>query len=142
MISGTIFWFVAALIVAGAEMFLGTIYLIAVALGAAAGGAASFFGASLEAQIALCALVIVAAAFLIRRLRAARAGEADRAGELQRLDEGNLVRVESVGSDGLAVVQYRGAPWIARPGKEAIRPGLWTIERVDGVQLVLGHFVR
>ena len=136
MISGTILWFVAALIVAGAEMFLGTIYLIAVALGAAAGGAASFFGASLEAQIALCALVIVAAAFLIRRLRAARAGE------LQRLDEGNLVRVESVGSDGLAVVQYRGAPWIARPGKEAIRPGLWTIERVDGVQLVLGHFVR
>ena len=139
MISGTILWFVAALIVAGAEMFLGTIYLIAVALGAAAGGAASFFGASLEAQIALCALVIVAAAFLIRRLPAARA---DRAGELQRLDEGNLVRVESVGSDGLAVVQYRGAPWIARPGKEAIRPGLWTIERVDGVQLVLGHFVR
>ena len=142
MISGTILWFVAALIVAGAEMVLGTSYLIAVALGAAAGGAASFFGASLEAQIALCALVIVAAAFLFRRLRAARAGEADRAGELQRLDEGKLVRVEAVGADGLAVVQDRGAPWIARPGKKAIRHGHWTLERDDGVQLELRHIER
>ena len=142
MISATVLWFVTALLVAGVEMMIGTIYLIAVALGAAAGGAASFFGLSVELQIALCALVIVAASFLIRRMKAARAGNADRAEQLQRLDEGNLVRVESVGSDGLAVVQYRGAPWIARPGAESLRPGLWTIERIDGVQLVLGRCVQ
>ena len=135
MLSATVLWFVAALVMAGVEMFVGTIYLIA-------GGAVSFFGGSLAVQFAVCAVVIVVLSVLIRRMRAARAGNADSADRLQRIDEGNLVRVESVGSDGLAVVQYRGAPWIARPGGEALRPGFWTIERVDGVQLVLGQFVR
>lgn len=142
MLSATVLWFVAALVMAGVEMFVGTIYLIAVAIGAAAGGAVSFFGGSLAVQFAVCAVVIVVLSVLIRRMRAARTGNADSADRLQRIDEGNLVRVESVGSDGLAVVQYRGAPWIARPGGEALRPGFWTIERVDGVQLVLGQFVR
>lgn len=45
-----------------------------------------------------------------------------------------------VGSDGLAVVTYRGATWIARPGSASnLTPGVWTIESVDGTQLVLGE---
>lgn len=142
MVSATIIWFVTALIVAGVEMMIGTIYLIAVALGAAAGGAAAFFGLSLELQLAVCALVIIAASFLIRRMKASHTNGRDRAEALQRLDEGNVVRVEAVGSDGLAVVQYRGAPWIARPGQAPLSPGLWTIERIDGVQLVLGELLH
>ena len=51
-----------------------------------------------------------------------------------------LCLMDVVGSDGLAVVQYRGAPWVARPeGNEPLTPGRWTIARVDGTQLVLGR---
>ena len=38
MISTTVLWFILALIVAGAEMFTGTVYLLAVAVACAAGG--------------------------------------------------------------------------------------------------------
>ena len=54
-----------------------------------------------------------------------------------KLDRDQIVTVEAVGSDGLAVVQYRGAPWIARPGEGVLSPGIWLIDRVDGAQLIL-----
>ena len=67
-------------------------------------------------------------------------GRKDPSAKLQHLDSGQWVTVDVVGSDGLAVVQYRGAPWVARPeGNEPLTPGRWTIARVDGTQLVLGR---
>ena len=75
--------------------------------------------------------------FAVRRRNA---GRKDPSAKLQHLDSGQWVTVDVVGSDGLAVVQYRGAPWVARPeGNEPLTPGRWTIARVDGTQLVLGR---
>ena len=73
-------------------------------------------------------------------VRRRNAGRKDPSAKLQHLDSGQWVTVDVVGSDGLAVVQYRGAPWVARPeGNEPLTPGRWTIARVDGTQLVLGR---
>ena len=139
-LSATVLWFIAALLLAGSEMLLGTVFLLALAAGAAAAGCASWMGLSMSWQLALCGLVIVAGSAAILLLRR-RAEVDDEAAKLQALDAGRLVRVEAVGSDGLAVVQYRGAPWISRPSETPLTPGLWTIERVDGTQLVLGRRV-
>ena len=46
IISGTVLWFILALIVAAVEMVTGTVYLLAVTLACAAAGAASWLGLS------------------------------------------------------------------------------------------------
>ena len=58
-ISGTVLWFILALIVAAVEMVTGTVYLLAVTLACAAAGAASWLGLSASWQFAVCALVTV-----------------------------------------------------------------------------------
>ena len=110
-ISGTVLWFILALIVAAVEMVTGTVY-----------------------QFAVCALVTVIGCALAHLLRRRKNPQADR---LMNLDEGERIRVESVGTGGTAVVQYRGAPWIACAEEGDLTPGTWIIARVDGTRLVL-----
>lgn len=133
-ISATVLWFVLALIVAGAEMLTGTVYLLVVAIGCAGGGLASYAGLSPSWQFAVCAVLTLTGAFLVRRFKSK---PDDRAEALLKLDSDQIVTVEAVGSDGLAVVQYRGAPWIARPAEGTLSRGTWLIDRVDGAQLIL-----
>lgn len=133
-ISGTVIWFILALIVAGVEMVAGTVYMLAVAVGCAAAGAASWCGIPASWQFAACAVVTFVGCALARLLRRKKNPEADR---LMRLDEGERIRVESVGTGGSAVVQYRGAPWIACAEKGELTPGIWVIARVDGTRLIL-----
>ena len=91
-------------------------------------------------QLVVCAVILAGGCLSVIAVRRKHAGRKDASSELQHLDNGQWVRVDTVCSDGLAVVQYRGAPWIARPdGDEPLTPGRWTIARVDGTQLVLGR---
>ena len=136
-ISPTIAWFIAAALVLALELFLTTAYLLAVSFGLAAGAIAAWAGFGFSGQI-LPAVALGCVAVLIYKKKFS--GRKDDSMRLQNLDEGRLVRVDSVGSDGLAVVTYRGATWIARPGSASnLTPGVWTIESVDGTQLVLGE---
>jgi len=112
----------------------GTVYLLAVTLACAAAGAASWLGLSASWQFAVCALVTVIGCALAHLLRRRKNPQADR---LMNLDEGERIRVESVGTGGTAVVQYRGAPWIACAEEGDLTPGTWIIARVDGTRLVL-----
>ena len=114
-ISGTVLWFILALIVAAVEMVTGTVYLLA-------------------GTFAVCALVTVIGCALAHLLRRRKNPQADR---LMNLDEGERIRVESVGTGGTAVVQYRGAPWIACAEEGDLTQGTWIIARVDGTRLVL-----
>ena len=133
-ISPTIAWFIAAALVLALELFLTTAYLLAVSFGLAA-GAIAFSG-----QILACAAAVALGCVAVLIYKKKFSGRKDDSMRLQNLDEGRLVRVDSVGSDGLAVVTYRGATWIARPGSASnLTPGVWTIESVDGTQLVLGE---
>lgn len=133
-ISGTVLWFILALIVAAVEMVTGTVYLLAVMLACAAAGAAGWLGLDASWQFAVCAFVTVAGCALAHLLRRRRHPEADK---LMHLDEGERIRVEAVGTGGTAVVQYRGAPWIACAEEGELSPGLWIIARVDGTRLIL-----
>ena len=134
MISATVLWFILALIVAGAEMLTGTVYLLVVAAACAAGGAASWLGLDPSWQFTACAVVTVVGAVMARIVLQRRHPEADRP---MHLDDGQRLLVEAVGSDGCAVVQYRGAPWVACAETGTLTPGLWVIARVDGTRLVL-----
>lgn len=133
-ISGTVLWFILALIVAAVEMVTGTVYLLAVMLACAAAGAAGWLGLDASWQFAVCALVTVAGCALAHLLRRRRHPEADK---LMHLDEGERIRVEAVGTGGTAVVQYRGAPWIACAEEGELSPDIWIIARVDGTRLIL-----
>ena len=133
-VSPAIAWLIAGIAVLGAEIFLGTAYLLVVAFafGATAAGAAM--------QLVVCAAVLAGGCLSVIAVRRRNAGRKDPSAKLQHLDSGQWVTVDVVGSDGLAVVQYRGAPGVARPeGNEPLTPGRWTIARVDGTQLVLGR---
>ncbi|WP_418869878.1 NfeD family protein, partial [Sutterella wadsworthensis] len=106
--------------------------------GATAAGAA--VGLDFTMQLVVCAAVLAGGCLSVIAVRRRNAGRKDPSAKLQHLDSGQWVTVDVVGSDGLAVVQYRGAPWVARPeGNEPLTPGRWTIARVDGTQLVLGR---
>lgn len=141
-ISPALAWSIAAAAVLGAELLLSTTYLLAVALGLAVTAVAAWAGLSFSWQLFVCALAVAAGCVGVLLWRRRHAGAPDPSARLQNLDEGRCVRVASAGSDGLAVVQYRGATWIARPqGAAPLTPGRWTIARVDGAQLVLDRRV-
>ena len=131
----TSLWFIAALVVLGAELMLGTVYLLAAVLGLAAGGVASWAGFDFTVQCLAVGLVTIAGCLVARGLRKKNAkGEAE---ALQSIDEGREVEVSSVAADGSAQVLYRGARWRARAKAGTLCVGRWTIDRVDGTELVL-----
>ena len=124
-------WLTAAAVALGAELMLGTVYLLALAAGFACAAPVSAFAGPLW-QWASVGVVTAAGALLVRRLRREDKGAADEP------DAGRIVLVESVDADGCATVRYRGARWRARAARP-LTPGRWTIERVDGTELVLGR---
>lgn len=131
----TSLWFIAALVVLGIELMLGTVYLLAAALGLAAGGLASWAGLDFTLQCLAVGLVTIARCLVARVLRRGKAG--GEAEALQSIDEGREVEVRSVAADGSAEVIYRGARWRARAAVGSLAAGRWTIGRVDGTELVL-----
>ncbi len=131
----TSLWFIAALVVLGIELILGTVYLLAAALGLAAGGLASWAGLDFTLQCLAVGLVTIAGCLVARVLRRGKAG--GEAEALQSIDEGREVEVRSVAADGSAEVIYRGARWRARAAVGSLVAGRWTIGRVDGTELVL-----
>lgn len=137
-ISGTVLWIIMAFILAGAEILTSTFYLLVLALGCLGAAAASYFSFGLNMELIVCASVIVVGSFVVNRIRARRT--ARKSERLLELDRGRQIEVDNVGSDGLAVVQYRGAPWIARSENGPLAPGHFEIVRVDGTQLVIRPF--
>lgn len=131
----TSLWFIAALVVLGIELMLGTVYLLAAALGLAAGGLASWAGLDFTLQCLAVGFVTIVGCLVARMLRRGKAG--GEAEALQSIDEGREVEVRSVAADGSAEVIYRGARWRARAAVGSLAAGRWTIGRVDGTELVL-----
>ncbi|MDO5531148.1 NfeD family protein [Sutterella sp.] len=139
-ISPALAWIIAAAAVLAVELFLNTIYLIAVAVAFAVTALAAWLGMSFSWQLFICAVLVAAGGIAVMQWRRRTASRKDESERLQNLDRGQCVVVNAVGTDGLAVVEYRGSTWIARPGgADPLSPGRWTIERVDGAQLVLGE---
>ena len=134
----TIWWLATGALVV-AELATGTIYLLLLALGAAAGALAAHLGLGSEGQMVTAALVGGGAVgfWYLRRSRHPAALPASTNPELN-LDIGSSVQVPAWQADGSARVSYRGTDWNARfVGSGTAAPGAHVIHAVDGSCLLL-----
>lgn len=133
------FWWILAGITVAAELLTGTIYLLMVALGLAAGAVAAHLGWNMPAQIMVAAVVGVLCVLIGRRIRSARAsGLPASADPAMNLDIGETVTITQWEGDGTARVQYRGAQWTAvlRPGAMPSL-GTYRVAELQGNRLVV-----
>ena len=122
------------------ELFTGTFYVLMIAVGMAAGALAALFGMSLPAQIAIAAIVGVAATGLLHRSRFGRPLKRDAARDPNvMLDIGHDLHVDTW-HEGSARVMYRGALWDVdlAPGSIA-GAGTFRIVEVQGSRLIVAN---
>jgi len=132
----TWWWIITGLLVV-AELATGTFFLLMLALGAAAGAIAAYFGLGFIAQV-LSAAVVGGGAVAVWHWRRGGTRPRIRAAENRdvNLDIGEQVEVSEWAADGTASVQYRGARWSVRhAGSGAPLPGRHVIRRVEGSRL-------
>ena len=139
MALSSIWWLMAGVAVI-AELVTGTMYLLMVAIGLAAGAVAAHLGAG-EALQFVVAAVVSAATVLACYLRQKRRGvphntQGDRS---IHLDIGEQVSIEAWQTDGTAPIRYRGAQWTAvlQPGTEPASHGRYQVVRMDGNRLMV-----
>ena len=106
-------WFVLALIVVIAEMNLMSFYLLAVAIGATAGGISAYCEHSFQQQIMYAAIATLVASIGCYFLRKRFKQMSDK--HSNQLDVGQrvVVKADNIKEDGTAQVSYRGAQWDA-----------------------------
>lgn len=134
----TLWWLLAGALVV-AELLTGTVYLLMLALGAAAGALAAHVGLAQPLQMALAAVVGGAAVVLCHWRRRRRPGDLPaRADRSVNLDVGEIVQIAGWNPDGTATVRYRGAQWTAihRPGTTP-RPGAHRVAELVGSRLLV-----
>ncbi len=134
------YWLIGAGALIVAELFIGTFYLLMIALGLLAGALAAWLGASGALQTFIAALVGIAATVLLRRSRYARPGRGQAANDPSvNLDIGGRVTVTQW-NERRARVMYRGALWDVElaPGSDPA-PGDYRIVEVDGNRLIVAR---
>lgn len=108
------YWFGLAALALIGEALSGTFYLLLVAVALVAAGIAAYFALAFGLQLAICAIVIVAGALVLRRVGVLKLRGDSTTNANVNLDIGQLVTVEAWESDGTARVWYRGAHWQAK----------------------------
>jgi membrane protein implicated in regulation of membrane protease activity len=132
MQASTIWWIFAGLTIA-AELLSGTIYLLMISVGLAAGAIAAHWGLDWPGQISTAAVVGTLCILLGRRIRSARGPRLPAAANPDlNLDIGEIVHVAEWGADGTARIPYRGSTWTA-----ALRPG--TLPTAGSFRIVEIH---
>jgi membrane protein implicated in regulation of membrane protease activity len=131
-------WLVAAGVLVILELFIGTFYLLMIALGLALGGIVALAGAALSVQAIVAGIVGVLATGLLHRSKFGRPAKQDaRRDRNVNLDIGQRVSVPAW-NDGRARVMYRGALWDVELGQGATpHAGDFRIVEVHGSRLVV-----
>lgn len=131
-------WLVAAGVLVILELFIGTFYLLMIAVGLALGGVVALAGAALPVQAIVAGIVGVLATGLLHRARFGRPGKQDaRRDRNVNLDIGQRVTVPAW-NDGRARVMYRGALWDVELGQGTTpHAGDFRIVEVHGSRLVV-----
>ena len=132
-------WWVAAGALVAIELATGTIYLLMLALGAAAAALTAHLGADRPAQMVAAAAVGGAAVLIWHRIRDKTAAKlpAEENPDLN-MDIGQPVHVEAWAADGSTTIKYRGAAWQARfNGDGHPAAGRFVIRAVVGSCLLL-----
>lgn len=134
------YWLIGAGILIVAELFIGTFYLLMIAIGLLAGAFVAFLGAGGPLQTLAAALVGIGATMVLRRTRYARHGRFQAANDPSiNLDIGQRVQVPQW-QERRARVMYRGALWDVelRPGAEP-ETGEFEIVEVQGNRLIVAR---
>lgn len=119
MAQSTVWWLMAGSAVV-VELLTGTLYLLMLALGLAAGALAAHAGAGTTGQLVAATLVgsgTVVGWYLRNRRHAG--DPSPRALRSVNLDVGEIVQISAWGPDGSAQVRYRGANWTAQRRSDA-----------------------
>jgi membrane protein implicated in regulation of membrane protease activity len=134
------FWLILAGVLVVFELFTGTFYVLMIAIGMGFGALAALMGMTLPVQIAVAAVVGVAATGLLHRSRFGRPLKQDAARDPNvNIDIGQPVRVDTW-QDGSARVMYRGAQWDVKLAPGAIAgAGEYRIVEIQGSRLVLAN---
>jgi membrane protein implicated in regulation of membrane protease activity len=133
-------WWIAAVALVALELSTGTVYLLMVALGLAAGGWAAWAGHGFAVQLLVASALSLVGCFCVQRLRArAPAQPESQRNQNVQIDLGNVVQVDAWQADGTAQVQYRGAQWTAKRDVQqgAAMAGAHSIVAMQGNTLVL-----
>lgn len=139
MAESTVWWVLAGVAV-GAEMLTGTIYLLMIAVGLAAGALAAHAGLGLSAQLVIAGAVGTGASVAWHYLRGrSDAGGPATANRDVNLDIGGTVQVDQWNADGTATVKYRGSNWqaVPAPGRMHGTQGPHRIVEVSGSRLFI-----
>lgn len=143
MIQATTFWWIATGLLIIVELFTGTIYLLMLSSGLAAGAIAAHWGMDWPGQMGCAAAVGFASIAIGRRIRQARqAALPEQANTQLQLDIGAQVHVPQWQADGRARVAYRGSWWTVAlasplPPSQAPAAGSYRISAVQGTFLLL-----
>lgn len=130
----TVLWLIGGFVILGAEMLVGTIYLLTLSLAAFISAIFAYLDYSLTAQFYAAGITTCIGAVATFFLRAKLKGRHEK----DSLDEGNTVQVQKINPDGSATVNYRGAKWTAvSETSETLTPDFYEIARIDGSRLVL-----
>jgi membrane protein implicated in regulation of membrane protease activity len=137
-------WWVAGGLLVAAELFVGSFYMLMLALGCAAGAVAAHAGLGASAQVVAAALVGAGttAVWHYRRARAPRSAPVE-SNRDANLDIGASIQVPQWRSDGLARVSYRGSDWnVEFRGEGSPAPGEHVVVAVQGNRLVVSPAAR
>lgn len=140
MSESTLWWIIAGFCVS-LEVLSGSLYLLMLGVGAAAGAFAAMARWPQDVQLILAA-VIGGGGVLIWHRQLLKRGPIDTEGYtttgLGELDVGEKVSVSNWLPDGTAQVLYRGTSWMARyHGPHVPRTGLHRIRAIESCYLVL-----
>ncbi len=137
--SAPLYWWIAALALGVVELLTGTFWMLVLAAGAVGAAFSAHLGASLTAQLAAGAAVVLVGAVLVRRIRPLGGDrpQANRNPDVNQ-DIGARLSVPQWGPDGMARVTYRGASWEVEllPGERA-DAGRYVVREVVGSRLRL-----
>jgi membrane protein implicated in regulation of membrane protease activity len=132
-------WWVAAGALVAAELFVGSFYMLMLALGCAAGALAAHAGFGASAQVATASLLGAGttAVWHYRRARAPRSAPVE-SNRDANLDIGQTLQVVAWKGDGTARVAYRGSAWnVQYRGSGAPAAGEHVIVAVQGNRLIV-----
>jgi membrane protein implicated in regulation of membrane protease activity len=134
-------WCVAAGVLVAIELATGTLYVLMIAVGAAAGATSAWVGCPLAAQLIWAAIVGAGATVAWNRYRAKHVPQVPSARNKDvNLDIGEPVDVTEPSPNERGTVRYRGASWQARSWDGApLSVGSYTIREIEGLCLVLGR---
>jgi membrane protein implicated in regulation of membrane protease activity len=111
MAANGLFWWIGAGVLVLLELMSGTFYLLMVAVGFIAGGIAHLFGAGLEIELLVAALVAMIAVTVLRRSKLGHVTRRDASHDPGvNLDIGETLKVNEW-HEGRARALYRGAEW-------------------------------